>query len=580
MSDHPKSEIRNRRSAERNPKLASPKPTDQTVKETLESIIVAFALAFVFRAYIVEAFVIPTGSMAPTLLGQHLTGQCEQCGYGFKVDASEQADARAYHTLVCPMCFYPNAIHPNTLTRSGDRILVQKYLYAFSEPSRWDVVVFKNPRRESPGPRQNYIKRLVGLPHEQIALLDGNVYVRPLDNSGPWRIARKTDAQENRRWERVQRTVFQPIYHTRYYPLDGGDNGPERTNYQWRQPWRPAAGRWAIDRGRFRLLDQPGGQADARLVFDFDPPQDNRLGYGLPIARYAYDQSAAGFFDRGTSYSFWGRMRDHRGAEPIDAIEDIRLAVTLLPESEGLTLRLRTTARLDDQDAGPQPITLEVRPDGSAAFLVPNHEPIVATQRGPSLRAGRPVAIEMWYVDQELRAWIDGRCVLAHPFDWDWDTLLHRPPPGVLPSVVIELADGLGTITNIELDRDLYYTAEKAGAYSGHAGFSRASRGATATGEPFELHADEFFVIGDNGPISEDGRFWDTAGGGGTDVHPWIELRMYANDGRDHAGRVPRRLMMGRAFFVYYPAPFPLDARRNPRAPGVFPNFGEMRLIY
>jgi len=71
--------------------------------------------------------------------------------------------------------------------------------------------------------------------------------------------------------------------------------------------------------------------------------------------------------------------------------------------------------------------------------------------------------------------------VLAHPFDWDWDTLLHRPPPGVLPSVVIELADGLGTITNIELDRDLYYTAEKAGAYSGHAGFSRASRGATAT---------------------------------------------------------------------------------------------------
>ena len=41
-----------------------------SVRETIESIIIAFVLAFVFRAFVVEAFVIPTGSMAPTLLGQ------------------------------------------------------------------------------------------------------------------------------------------------------------------------------------------------------------------------------------------------------------------------------------------------------------------------------------------------------------------------------------------------------------------------------------------------------------------------------------------------------------------------------
>src|SRR5215212_613485 len=51
------------------------------VKETIESILIAFILAFVFRAFVVEAFVIPTGSMAPTLLGAHMRFTCRECGY-------------------------------------------------------------------------------------------------------------------------------------------------------------------------------------------------------------------------------------------------------------------------------------------------------------------------------------------------------------------------------------------------------------------------------------------------------------------------------------------------------------------
>ena len=58
------------------------KTTVQSVRDTLESIVVAFILAFVFRAFIVEAFVIPTGSMAPTLYGAQLTQTCSNCGYG------------------------------------------------------------------------------------------------------------------------------------------------------------------------------------------------------------------------------------------------------------------------------------------------------------------------------------------------------------------------------------------------------------------------------------------------------------------------------------------------------------------
>src|ERR1700684_225168 len=66
---------------------AAPAPAHHSgsVKETLESILVAFILAFIFRAFVVEAFVIPTGSMAPTLYGAHMRYKCPDCGYTFDV---------------------------------------------------------------------------------------------------------------------------------------------------------------------------------------------------------------------------------------------------------------------------------------------------------------------------------------------------------------------------------------------------------------------------------------------------------------------------------------------------------------
>src|SRR6187455_724125 len=55
------------------------------VKETLISVIIAFILAFVFRAFVIEAFVIPTGSMAPTLMGAHMRFQSPESGYNWPV---------------------------------------------------------------------------------------------------------------------------------------------------------------------------------------------------------------------------------------------------------------------------------------------------------------------------------------------------------------------------------------------------------------------------------------------------------------------------------------------------------------
>ena len=52
-------------------------------------------------------------------------------------------------------------------------VLVNKLSYRFGEPQRGDVVVFHNPNNT----REDYIKRVVGLPGDTLELVDGNVYV-------------------------------------------------------------------------------------------------------------------------------------------------------------------------------------------------------------------------------------------------------------------------------------------------------------------------------------------------------------------------------------------------------------------
>lgn len=61
-------------------------------RETVESIVVAFTLALLFRAFEAEAFVIPTGSMAPTLMGRHKDLVCESCGLPYRVGCSAEED--------------------------------------------------------------------------------------------------------------------------------------------------------------------------------------------------------------------------------------------------------------------------------------------------------------------------------------------------------------------------------------------------------------------------------------------------------------------------------------------------------
>ena len=63
--------------------MSEHKNEESSIATTLEWLITAFMLAFLARAFILEAFRIPTGSMADTLKGDHFRLRCEQCGYEY-----------------------------------------------------------------------------------------------------------------------------------------------------------------------------------------------------------------------------------------------------------------------------------------------------------------------------------------------------------------------------------------------------------------------------------------------------------------------------------------------------------------
>lgn len=65
----------------------------------------------------------------------------------------------------------------------GDFVIVNKLAYKLGDPSRGDVIIFRYP----PDPdREPYIKRIIGLPGDQVRIADGMVYVNEVPLQEPY----------------------------------------------------------------------------------------------------------------------------------------------------------------------------------------------------------------------------------------------------------------------------------------------------------------------------------------------------------------------------------------------------------
>jgi hypothetical protein len=110
------------------------------------------------------------------------------------------------------------------------------------------------------------------------------------------------------------------------------------------------------------------------------------------------------------------------------------------------------------------------------------------------------------------------------------------------PPQVKIFGSGKLTLSHLAISRDIYYTAKK----SAH----RPETGRATEGKPFTLGEDEFFVLGDNSPNSEDSRWWSRQG--------------KSNNGSlYHKGIVPRDYLVGKALFVYWPSGFEFPWPQN-----------------
>ncbi len=110
--------------------------------ESIRTIVYAILIALVIRTFAFEPFNIPSGSMIPNLLvGDYLF--VSKYSYGY-----------SRYSLPFGLPLIPG------------RIL-------YSEPERGDVVVFKLPS----DPGSDYIKRVVGLPGDEIQMREGRLYI-------------------------------------------------------------------------------------------------------------------------------------------------------------------------------------------------------------------------------------------------------------------------------------------------------------------------------------------------------------------------------------------------------------------
>lgn len=378
----------------------------------------------------------------------------------------------------------------NRVLVGGDRILVDKTAYQYGgEPRRWDVVVFRYPLNVA----KNFIKRLVGLPGEHVEIRNADIFVNGAIQRKP---------------ARIQEAVWIPL------EAPGG-----------RLPTVGRVGPWTVPNRGARKEEESlriTGEADVRVAADFGPDNEFLLTN--------QEQCRA-----------W----------------DVRLSMKARVEGTGGLLKVRIghpgrgqsfTAVLPSEGAASD-AGIEV-PEGSAVEEWERREP------GFRLKPGRLHRVAFHHADAALALRVDGQVVAA---------VRVAPPVRFEPSEsaasTLDLWASKGTnalIQEARLFRDIHYE----------------SKGASDVTIP-DGH---YFMLGDNSRFSKDSRLWDLLTvrlpdgsirkgeyedleGGFHQVHR-VFVDQFGNEwpptvekelSRERYPFVPRKGLIGRAFFVFWP---------------------------
>ncbi|MCY2991273.1 MAG: signal peptidase I [Planctomycetota bacterium] len=557
-------------------------------RETVESIVVAVILAFLFRAFVAEAFVIPTGSMAPTLQGRHMDVTCEMCGYNYRAGASGENEGRSEVVATnCPICRFTMELdkkgQPNQRSFNGDRILVSKFAYEIADPHRWDVIVFKYPGNA----KQNYIKRLVGLPNETLWIFHGDIYTRSA-GEGPqkFRIARKPPDK--------LRSMMQVVDDTNYVAEELVRAGwPPRwqdwsaTQQKLDPAWRQRAGGQGFETtGRsdqiawLRYRHVPPRAADwVEILKDGVLPR--RLAKSdvqgqLITDYYAYNDGVKeppDFMDR------YGKL-----ALGMHWVGDLSLVADAEVQGDSGQLWLDLVKGGVHYTCGIEVATGNATlsiDGGQQSFVGEDGQPVLHPQARTALRGRGKYQLQFSNCDHELLLWVNNHLVTFEGPTTYQPAANVKPKwsqaePGDLEPLGIG-AQGLSlSVSRLQVLRDEYYVAVTSRTPMKHEYeipweddqildvlTTPQDWNATPLFDSrrdnvyFELQSNQFFPMGDNSPQSKDGRLWsETIQGGKLSPPPYVS----------------RELLTGQALVIYWPHSW--------RAPIPFtPNLKRMGLI-
>jgi signal peptidase I len=543
-----------------------------SIREIAETIVFVVVLVLLLKSFVAEAFVIPTGSMAETLYGNQKLIACPECGYVYPVNCSREAEAKPGEAVLTESGTCPNCRRVQKLTisgrdadnrsvtmadpkfpcHSGDRVLVAKFLYdlPWRSPERLNVVVFKFPgdsdadRAPFPesGPSKdytpiNYIKRLIGLSGETIAICNGKLYVLSPEESAEW--VRKheeinpVEPNPVLRWRR--RNMYEDDFNARQLFTDGKFGIIRKTPNKILSMSRvvnvnddqPAdlkgvmAARWEKD-GAWNSDDQKKYTSAAgtgwlryanvlrdnhgkkSLITDFiaynsgdSSPTEHWVGDLIVTCEVKVEKAEGEFL-----------LELSKGVDRFRAIWDLKTGVCRLVRVEDYT------------------------PEGKKA----GDEGVELKQQATSLKGPGTYTVRLANVDDRLTVWVDGKLPFDDGVEYPSAHKLgaSRAPTGKndLEPASIGVRGASVTVDHLRLDRDTYYTTD-AHSDRGLSGIDPTNPETwnveALTNPPFKtlyVQPGHYLCLGDNSPASSDGRTW---------------------------GLVPDRLLLGRALVIYYP---------------------------
>ncbi|MGC1275566.1 MAG: signal peptidase I [Planctomycetaceae bacterium] len=525
------------------------------------------------RSFLVEGYMISTGSMAPALYGYHKRVVCPTCGElfarGVAFDgASAMADDDELlgggRHAVCPNCGQASIDVSSVPRNHGDQLLVLKNAFEFRDPRRWEVVVFRNPNH----PTQAFVKRIAGLPGERVRVVDGDLYA---------------DGEICRKSFETQRAMRIPVFDADHAPHDDAT---------WTPRWETTAGWTVADAGGERIFAWAG--TENRAAASKDPAHDEPawltyrhryresgapaasvrvsnlpLGFTLPESldgapvTFQADaiEPAAGLLTAvGELNATWERRLRELSADPeyqraVAELAD-RSRVSPIIDRYGYNRALGLTPNAVRDVM----LAAHVRLSGQGAFAVELTDgrdrvrvvaetasqtlSLVRTATGERLRSAPLPAellddgtlVEASMMDRQVLVAVDGTPVFAA---WTYDEP-HEIAPPTSSAVRLGATELTAEVRSLVLYRDVYYTS------------GRATNGVVS---PYKLGRDEFFVLGDNSPVSLDSRSWQE-------------------------GALPARLLLGKPFVVHLPSrPGTIQVGESRQTVRI-PDFSRMRYIH